>query len=264
MLVLQWSRNCAGCGHPDGVWDRGPKGLSSPSTGGRTFGGVKATKSLRTVAFGLAGCVLLVAAASAAGAVKGSADTVGICHATGDPSAPYTAMDVDWAAADGSAKKVASRKDLDRDHFLQSKGSGPVAGALWKAGATSWGDIIPAPSKPPKSNKYGNKNVIGWNYTTAGKAILDNNCQVTATSPTTTTTPATTTTSVVDPQTGGTTTTTTRATTTTSSTTTTTRATTTTSSTTTTRATTTTSVVGPNQGGVTTTTAGAPPTTWNS
>jgi len=177
---------------PNGGWVLGPKGLSPQATQVRTVGGVEATKRVKAVAAGLAACVLLVTAASVAGAKKGSSYAE-ICHATGDPADPYLFMRVRWSSADGSSKKVASQKDQDRDHFLQSKALGSAAGGLWRAGAVSWGDIIPAPGKPPKSNKYGNKNVIGWNYTTAGKAILANRCEVTTT--TTTTTASTTTTS---------------------------------------------------------------------
>ena len=139
----------------------------------------------------MAACVLLVTAASVAGAKKGSSYAE-ICHATDNPADPYTFMRVRWSSADGSAKKVASRKDQERDHFLQSKALGSAAGGLWRAEATSWGDIIPAPDKPPKSNKYGNKNVIGWNFTTSGKAILANRCEVAPTVPTSTTTTSTT------------------------------------------------------------------------
>lgn len=85
-----------------------------------------------------------------------------ICHATNSATNPYNAINVNESAIDGIG---------NGDHYLEH--TGPLAETLEQAqelkdDQIDWGDII-----PPVPNVHG-----GLNWTAAGQAILENDCQV--------------------------------------------------------------------------------------
>lgn len=161
-------------------------------------------KTLRATgaAIGLSGLLLGSSAliAGTAGATSPNLETdhkIRICHRTNSESNPYTSNEVDIASANGMGGSG--------DHYLNHTGPiGPIAGA-------DWGDII-----PPIAGSHD-----GLNWTTAGQAIWNNDCNLvpttTSTTTTTTTAPSSTTTSTTTtaPSSTTTSTTTTEATSTT-------------------------------------------------
>ncbi|MDQ3064919.1 MAG: hypothetical protein M3Q36_01475 [bacterium] len=84
-----------------------------------------------------------------------------ICHATNSHQNPYTVNDVDKSSIDEVNNKYLN-------------GHGDHTGGIWHEGVTdhSWGDIIPA-----FTNDEGNA-YPGQNWTEAGQAIYNNNCDV--------------------------------------------------------------------------------------
>ena len=119
----------------------------------------------------IVGGIVTLAAANAQGTTQ---DKIVICHATGSQTNPYNVIEIARSSIDpqqGNSKK-----------YLE--GHGDHTGPVWTSGAASWGDII-----PPFSSDEGNA-FPGYNWSSAGQAILLNGCAAVVPSPTPTQTSA--------------------------------------------------------------------------
>lgn len=93
--------------------------------------------------------------------------TVTICHRTGSSSNPYSAISIDTSS-------------IDEENNKYLNGHGDHTGPVFAPGITSdWGDII-----PPFTSDTSGKTFPGYNWTSAGQAIWENDCVYTTPSPT--------------------------------------------------------------------------------
>ena len=112
---------------------------------------------------GMALAALMVPTSSLAADPK---TEITICHGTGSQGNPYV---VNSPAINSSGAFAGELAAGHNDH----------TGPLWTPGAASWGDIIPPYEYPPADFTY-----PGLNWTAAGQAIYNNDCnavQATAT-----------------------------------------------------------------------------------
>lgn len=111
---------------------------------------------------------LLVVAPTTSSATAPSGHKVTICHRTNADTHPYVQETVD----------IASSGYLQAGHNGDPSGkkghTGPVWNPTLKAQGIAWGDIIPPYVYTASSGKV--FTYVGYNWTTAGRAIYDNGC----------------------------------------------------------------------------------------
>ena len=97
-----------------------------------------------------------------------------ICHATSSTTNPYTVNTIDTSSVDEEGNQYLN-------------GHGDHTGPVFMPGMTTgWGDIIPPFTHAPSGTSF-----PGYNWTSAGQAILQNDCAYTTPSPSPTPTSAT-------------------------------------------------------------------------